>query len=91
MTVFGGIVLFASFWFLALFIVLPFGQFSQDDAGEIVPGTPPGAPHRLRLGRKLILATVIAIIAWLAMFWLVTSGVITRDDVTQWDRLIRRD
>ena len=43
----GGIVLFAVLWFLTLFIVVLIGQRSQQDAGEVVPGTPAGAPADL--------------------------------------------
>ena len=43
----GGIVLYAVLWFLVLFVLLPFGQQSQADAGEVTPGTP--ASYLLRV------------------------------------------
>ena len=91
MTKLGAFVLFASVWFLALFLVLPFGQRSQDDAGEIVPGTPASAPHQLRMGRKLILTTIITVVVWLICYWLIEGGVFTREQVRVWDHMIRRD
>ncbi|HRM75743.1 MAG TPA: DUF1467 family protein, partial [Paracoccus sp. (in: a-proteobacteria)] len=33
----GGIVLYAVLWFLVLFVLLPFGQKSQADVGEVTP------------------------------------------------------
>jgi len=86
---FSGFVLFASLWFLALFLVLPIGFRSQEETGAVVPGTPRSAPHRSRLGRKMLLATVIAAVVWLLVYWVVVGEIITRDDVRQWDQLIR--
>ena len=63
----GGIVLYAVLWFLTLFIVVLIGQRSQQDAGEIVPGTHAGAPADLRLKPKLIWTSVIAAIIWAAI------------------------
>ena len=40
-------------WWLCLFIVLPFGARNQEDAGEVVRGTEPGAPVLFRLWPKL--------------------------------------
>ena len=36
-------------WWVVLFMVLPFGVRSQDESGEVSPGTDPGAPMRHRL------------------------------------------
>lgn len=85
----GGIVLFAVLWFLTLFIVVMIGQQSQQDAGEIVPGTPAGAPADLQLKRKLIWTTVIAAAIWAAIAAVILGGFVTRDDIANLDRLIR--
>ncbi|VDS07060.1 hypothetical protein PARHAE_00232 [Paracoccus haematequi] len=85
----GGIVLFAVLWFLTLFIVVLIGQRSQQDAGEIVPGTPAGAPADLRLKGKLIWTTVIAAIIWAVIAYVILGGLITRADIENLDRLIR--
>ena len=77
----GGIVLFAVLWFLALFLILPFGQRSQAEAGKIVPGTHAGAPDDPRLGRKALWATLIAAILWGFCAWIILGGVITREDM----------
>lgn len=50
-------------WWTTLFAVLPFGVRSQEEAGEVVPGTPEGAPARPRLlwlfGVNTLVATVV--------------------------------
>lgn len=89
MPIFSGIVLFASIWFLVLFLVLPIGARSQADAGEVTPGTPASAPHRPRLGRKVLIVTAITIVLWLACYVVIVGGIITRDDMRNLDRLIR--
>ena len=61
-------------WWVLLFAVLPFGLRTQDEAGEIVPGTPESAPARARIWRVFLINTVVASIAF-AIFWLaVTRG-----------------
>jgi predicted secreted protein len=57
-------------WWIVLFLTLPFGVRSQQEDGETVPGTDPGAPVTTNMGRKLIWTTVISAVffavAWLA-------------------------
>ena len=85
----GGIVLFAVLWFLTLFIVVLIGQRSQQDAGAIVPGAPAGVPADLRLKRKLIWTTAIALVIWAAIAAVILGGFVTRADIANLDRLVR--
>lgn len=80
----GGIVLYAVLWFLVLFVLLPFGQQSQADVGQVTPGTPAGAPHEPKLKRKVIWTTVIATLIWAAIAYVILGGVITRADLEGW-------
>jgi predicted secreted protein len=54
------IAIFLTIWFVVLFAVLPFGVRSQEEAGECVPGTDPGAPVAPRLLAKAIWTTLIS-------------------------------
>lgn len=47
-------------WWITLFAVLPWGVKSQDEEGDISPGSEPGAPTRPLLLRKLLATTVVA-------------------------------
>jgi predicted secreted protein len=68
---------FAIFWFLALQIVIPIGAHSPHETGEEVqPGHDPGAPLRPRLGFKVAIATVAAIVMWVILYGLVLTGVL---------------
>lgn len=86
----GGIVLFASIWFLTLFVVLPFGQRSQADAGEVVAGTHAGAPSDMASWRrKLVITTLVTTAIWGVIAFVILGDYITRDDISQLDHLIR--
>jgi predicted secreted protein len=47
-------------WWVVLFAVLPWGVRSQEESGEVVPGTDPGAPAVHTVWMKLLWTTVIA-------------------------------
>ncbi len=68
------LAIFFIIWWLTLFAVLPFGLRTQDEVGEVVPGTPESAPARPRIFRVFAINTVVATIVF-AIFWLgVTQG-----------------
>ncbi len=55
-----GFAIYFLFWWLCLFIILPFGARSQIEAGEVEPGTEPGAPFKLKIWRRLAANTLFA-------------------------------
>lgn len=59
-------------WWTSLFVVLPFGQRSQADDGNVTLGTTHSAPSRHRMGRKLLQTTILASLVFGA-FYLVTQ------------------
>jgi len=68
-------------WWLVLFAVLPFGVRSQHEAGDVVPGSDPGAPQRTAMLNKVIMTTVVASIVFAIYYANYTLGVITLDDI----------
>ncbi len=54
------IAIYFIIWWVVLFAVLPWGVHSQQESGEVAPGTDPGAPAVHRLWIKLVWTTVIA-------------------------------
>jgi Predicted secreted protein len=49
-------------WWVMLFVVLPFGVRSQQEAGEVSPGSDPGAPARVRIARIVLATSIISLI-----------------------------
>lgn len=84
MSLTSGIVLFAVTWFLILFMVLPLFVKSQEEAGDVEPGTPAGAPDEPLMKRKLVWTTVGAVVVWGLLYLVIDSGVITVDDISRW-------
>ena len=75
-------------WWLVFFAILPFGIRSQEERGDIPPGTDPGAPavHGLRI--KLIWTTAVATVAFAAFYWAYVTKAVAFDDlVTLWGLL----
>lgn len=81
MSVTSALVLFASLWFLILLMLLPIGVQSQQEHGEIVPGTPPGAPAGHVIGRKLRWTTIVTCLAFAAIYGVIEGGIVTRADI----------
>jgi predicted secreted protein len=75
-------------WWIVLFVVLPFGVRTQEEAGEVVPGTEPGAPVAPRILRVVIWTTVLTAVLCGFFFWLFLTGHLTLDDFeTLWGLL----
>ncbi len=87
MSITSAIVLYAVIWFMVLFIVLPLRLVTQGDAGEVVPGTPEGAPSDAQMGRKLRIATLVATAIWTVATAVILSGVIEVRDFDWRERL----
>lgn len=81
MSITSAIVLFAVIWFMTLFIVLPFRQPSQSETGEVVPGTPPGAPAHFKFKKRAWWTTGIAAVLWALIAGTIWSGKISVRDI----------
>lgn len=51
-------------WWITLFAVLPLGMRSQDDEGDVTLGTVGSAPAHMRMGRVLILTTLVSAVIY---------------------------
>ncbi len=80
MNITSAVVLFAVLWFLALYLILPLFVRSQEEAGEVEPGTSAGAPDQPLMKKKLIWTTISAVVMWVIAFSIISSGVITVED-----------
>lgn len=57
------LAIYALFWALTLFVVLPFGVRTTEEAGEKVQlGNADSAPHRFQLGKVALRTTIVSAI-----------------------------
>lgn len=71
-----GLAIYGMIWFVTLFAVLPFGVVTQDEAGDVEPGSPGSAPIQPQIGRKLLITTVIAGVIFAIVFYALTSDIL---------------
>ncbi|MEM7215888.1 MAG: DUF1467 family protein [Pseudomonadota bacterium] len=72
MSLFTGFAVYFVIWWVTLFIVLPHGNRSQAEDGEVIQGTDPGAPTKSRLPQKLLWNSLVAAIVF-GLYWLITT------------------
>ena len=58
------IAIYFIIWWVVLFAVLPWGIRSQQESGEVAPGTDPGAPAAHVIWRKLFWTTVASAVVF---------------------------
>lgn len=59
----GGIVVFIISWWLSFFVVLPIGVKGQfEDGGDVVEGSEEGAPREPMIRKKVIWASIGAVV-----------------------------
>lgn len=73
---FSYVAIYFVIWWLCLFAVLPFGVRSQQESGDVVPGTEAGAPALPRLWIKLLVTTIVAGIVMAGVVWGLSNPVL---------------
>jgi predicted secreted protein len=63
------LAIYTLFWTMTLFVVLPFGMRTAEEAGaKPAPGHAESAPHDFRLGRIVLRTTIVSAILF-ALFY----------------------
>ena len=71
------VVLYLVIWFMTLFVVLPIGyRDQQEEDGEVVPGTPPGAPSTTNYKRKFLWTTIAGTLIWGAAMVIILNDLV---------------
>ena len=76
MTLTLGLAVYLVFWWLTLFMVLPWGV-QRAEAHELEPGEDPGAPSKPRLLLKFGVTTVVSAIFFAIFYFVHQSGLIS--------------
>lgn len=87
MAITSAIVLFAVIWFMLLLIALPMRMKSQEQDGNVVPGTPASAPVNPMIGKKMIWVTVVTVVLWVPLVTFIMSGVVSIHDIDFYNRM----
>ncbi len=82
MTVALGLALYFIVWWTVLFAVLPWGLRTQEEEGEVVPGTPASAPAKPRLARLFAVNTLVATVVFVAFWVIIANGWMYFDTMT---------
>ncbi len=77
-----GFAIYFIIWWMTLFAVLPFGVRTQDEEGDVVPGTPESAPARPKLLRVFIITTLVSAAIFATILASVEIGLIPTDSFT---------
>ncbi len=81
MSVTSAMVLFFSIWAVVFFMVLPQGVVTQEEDGNVMPGTPASAPADAMIRKKALITTAIAALVWAIVFSVIEFRVLTLDDI----------
>jgi predicted secreted protein len=77
------IAIYFVIWWVVLFTVLPWGVRSQEEGGDVVSGSDPGAPMLPRLWWKLVWTTIIAGVVFALFAFVYVSRLVTFDDLVR--------
>jgi predicted secreted protein len=73
------IAIYFIIWWVVLFMVLPWGVRSQEEGGDVVSGSDPGAPVIPRLLWKLIWTTAISCVVFALCAVVYVNRLVTLD------------
>jgi predicted secreted protein len=71
MSIGSAIAIYFVIWWTTLFAVLPLGVRSQLEAGDVAPGTEPGAPAKTDVRKILLVNTAVAAVVFLLFYMFV--------------------
>ncbi|MCP5072837.1 MAG: DUF1467 family protein [Rhodobacteraceae bacterium] len=81
MSISAAIVLYAVVWFMTLFVILPLRQKSQEETGDVVPGTPASAPADPQIKRRMVIVTIVATLVWAPICAVIIGEVLTLESL----------
>jgi predicted secreted protein len=76
-------------WWVVLFTILPWGVRSQQEQGDVAPGTDPGAPALPRLWAKLAWTTAVSAAVFALCYVVYVYRLVSLDDLTTLWGLLR--
>ncbi|GAB4285726.1 MAG: DUF1467 family protein [Roseovarius sp.] len=87
MSIASAILTYIVVWFMTFLTILPIRLRTQDEAGEVVPGTHAGAPEHHHLRRKALITTAVAALLWGVIVAIVVTGAVSVRDIDIFERM----
>lgn len=81
MSLVSSVAIYFVIWWIILFAILPIGVVTQEEGGEVIPGTESSAPQRPQLLKKALITTVVAAVVFAGVYWLKVYSGLTLDDL----------
>lgn len=81
-----GLLSYVVIWAVVFLVTVPIRLQTQDESGEVTPGTHGGSPHRHGLKKKARITTVVSLAIWAVMVWIVMTGHVTLSDIDLFSR-----
>jgi len=76
-----GLSMYLVIWWIVLFAMLPIGVRTQEEEGDVSPGTAESAPHMPRLLPKMLATTLVASLLFAALYVIIEHRVITLEEI----------
>lgn len=64
-----GLAFYGLIWFVVLFAILPLRVVTQEESGEVVPGSAPSAPRHPHLLWKVLVTSLVAGLIYALIYW----------------------
>ncbi len=88
MSISTSVAIYFIIWWVVLFAVLPWGVRSQVEAGDVVPGSDPGAPALPKLWSKVLWTTLVSAVVFVIFQVIYRYRLVGLDDLaTLWGLL----
>lgn len=81
MSLVSSLAIYFVIWWIILFAILPIGVVTQEEGGEVIPGTESSAPQRPQLLKKALITTLVAAVIFAGVYWLKVYSGLTLDDL----------
>lgn len=81
MSLVSSVAIYFVIWWIILFAILPIGVVTQEEGGEVIPGTESSAPQRPQLLKKALITTLVAAVVFAGVYWLKVYSGVTLDDL----------
>lgn len=81
MSVLFALAIYAIIWWVTLFTILPIGMRTQEDDGNVIPGTPESAPAAPRLLIKVGVTTVVSAVVFAIVYAVIVNRWIDLDSM----------